>query len=53
MAGVLLVEEAGGQVTDMHGLPWSVASTDILAGAPGVHAAAANILSKIADCGLC
>jgi myo-inositol-1(or 4)-monophosphatase len=30
-AGWLLVEEAGGQVTDMRGEPWSLASNDIAA----------------------
>ncbi|WNV87021.1 inositol monophosphatase [Umezawaea sp. Da 62-37] len=36
-AGVLLVTEAGGVVTDLDGEPWRPGHTDILAGAPGVH----------------
>ena len=35
--GVLLVTEAGGVVTDLHGEPWHPGHTDILAAAPGVH----------------
>lgn len=37
-AGTLLVSEAGGVVTDTHGQPWSFASPDMLATAPGIHA---------------
>ncbi len=44
-AGVLLVEEAGGIVTDLDGKPWDVASESYLAAAPGVHAAALEILT--------
>ncbi len=33
-AGALLVEEAGGVVTDTHGRPWTFASEDFLAAAP-------------------
>lgn len=47
MAGALLVEESGGQVTDIHGRPWSVVSADILAAASGVHAAAVSVLSEV------
>ena len=36
-AGVLLVTEAGGLVTDLRGDPWQPGHTDILAAAPGVH----------------
>ncbi|MFJ6900745.1 inositol monophosphatase family protein [Streptomyces hokutonensis] len=47
VAGALLVAEAGGTVTDIHGEPWSLASRDFLAAAPGVHAAAVKVLSPI------
>lgn len=39
-AGALLVSESGGVVTDLAGTPWTFASPDFLAAAPGVHAAA-------------
>jgi myo-inositol-1(or 4)-monophosphatase len=38
-AGVLLIGEAGGVVTDLHGEPWRPGRSGILAAAPGVHAA--------------
>lgn len=36
-AGVLLVTEAGGTVTDLRGESWRPGHTDIVAAAPGVH----------------
>jgi myo-inositol-1(or 4)-monophosphatase len=48
-AGALLVQEAGGIVSDAHGRPWSFASEDFLAAAPGVHAAAAAALQPASD----
>ncbi len=36
-AGVLLVTEAGGVVTDLRGEPWRPGHADVLAAAPGVH----------------
>ncbi|GAA2545228.1 inositol monophosphatase [Winogradskya consettensis] len=36
-AGVLLITEAGGVVTDLRGEPWRPGHCDIVAGAPGVH----------------
>ncbi len=36
-AGWLLVEEAGGRVTDMHGEPWSLASKDLVASNGPLH----------------
>ena len=48
-AGVLLVSEAGGVVTDTHGQPWSFASPDMLATTPGVHAAAVSCLGAAVD----
>lgn len=47
VSGALLVAEAGGTVTDTHGAPWSLASDDFLAAAPGLHAAAVDVLSPL------
>jgi len=47
LAGALLVEEAGGAITDIHGHPWTLTSEDFLATAPGLSAAAAAVLSAI------
>ncbi|NBH02945.1 inositol monophosphatase, partial [Amycolatopsis sp. SID8362] len=44
-AGVLLVQEAGGTVTDLEGKPWDLTSESYLAAAPGVHAAALEVLT--------
>ncbi|WP_328868760.1 inositol monophosphatase [Streptomyces sp. NBC_00287] len=44
-AGVLLVQEAGGVVTDIEGKPWELATESYLAAAPGVHAAALELLT--------
>ncbi|MEU8631262.1 inositol monophosphatase family protein [Amycolatopsis sp. NPDC048633] len=43
-AGALLAGEAGGVVTDLAGAPWDVNSPDILVAAPGLHAAALEVL---------
>ena len=43
----LLIREAGGMVTDSQGAPWTLASADFLAAAPGVHAAMIAALSPI------
>jgi myo-inositol-1(or 4)-monophosphatase len=43
-AGVLLVTEAGGVVTNLRGTPWRPGDTDILAAAPGVHEELLSIL---------
>lgn len=48
-AGVLLVIESGGVVTDMRGRPWHFGSQNILLAAPGVHAAAVASLSTVAE----
>ncbi|WP_370963761.1 inositol monophosphatase [Amycolatopsis sp. cg9] len=45
-AGVLLVQEAGGVVTDLDGKPWDLTSESYLAAAPGVHAAALAVLTR-------
>jgi myo-inositol-1(or 4)-monophosphatase len=47
VAGALLVAEAGGVVTDTRGRPWTLASDDFLAAAPGIHAASVAILSTL------
>ncbi|MFE3542924.1 inositol monophosphatase family protein [Nocardia sp. NPDC059177] len=44
-AGVLLVQEAGGVVTTLDGTPWELASRSYLASAPGLHAAALDVLT--------
>lgn len=48
LAGALLVEEAGGRISDTHGQPWSLTSSDFLASAPRLHGAAVSVLSTIA-----
>ena len=45
LAGGLLVAEAGGTVTDLHGMPWNLASDHFLAVAPALHPAAVRVLS--------
>jgi myo-inositol-1(or 4)-monophosphatase len=45
--GMLLVAEAGGTVTDIDGQPWRPGSRSFLASAPGVHRAAAEVLSSV------
>jgi myo-inositol-1(or 4)-monophosphatase len=46
-SGVLLVQEAGGVVTDLDGKPWELTTREYLAAAPGVHAAALDVLSRV------
>lgn len=45
LAGALLVEEAGGIITDIHGQPWNLSSEDFVAAAPKLHAAVVATLS--------
>lgn len=47
VAGALLVEEAGGAITDIHGRAWSLASEDFLATAPGLHHATITALAEV------
>ncbi|GAA4609819.1 myo-inositol-1(or 4)-monophosphatase [Actinoplanes octamycinicus] len=47
IAPILIVQEAGGIVTDFDGEPWRIASDGYLAAAPGVHAAALDILRPL------
>ncbi|MFE5923985.1 3'(2'),5'-bisphosphate nucleotidase CysQ, partial [Streptomyces sp. NPDC056468] len=44
--GALLVTEAGGQLSDAQGRPWTPQSESFLAAAPSIHAAAAATLSR-------
>ncbi|MEV6605876.1 inositol monophosphatase [Kutzneria sp. NPDC051319] len=46
-AGVLLVTEAGGVVTNLRGEPWQPGDTDILAAAPGLHGEFLSILRTV------
>lgn len=45
LAGALLVQEAGGSVTDLAGKPWTLISPDFLAATPGIHQAALDVLA--------
>ncbi|WP_435844650.1 inositol monophosphatase family protein [Streptomyces griseoaurantiacus] len=47
VSGALLVTEAGGVVTDIHGDPWTPARRDFLAAAPGVHRAVSAALAPV------
>ncbi|OWQ48672.1 hypothetical protein CDL60_01855 [Roseateles noduli] len=47
-AGALLVSEAGGSVTDLQGRPWTFASEDFLACAPGIRREALAVLGATA-----
>lgn len=46
LPGALLVTEAGGQLSDTEGRPWTTASLSFLASAPGIHAEAVTTLSR-------
>jgi myo-inositol-1(or 4)-monophosphatase len=48
VAGALLVREAGGVVTDWHGAPWTLASPDFAAAAPGLHVTLVQALQQSA-----
>lgn len=45
LAGALLVQEAGGTISDTRGAPWTLASDDFLAAAPDLHAVAVRVLA--------
>ena len=47
LAGALLVAEAGGLVTDIHGAPWTLTSDDFLATTPILQAQAIAALTQI------
>ena len=46
-AGTLLVQEAGGVVTDTAGAPWRPGSSDVVAAAPALHADALDALASV------
>ncbi|WP_433679760.1 inositol monophosphatase family protein [Nocardia sp. CA-119907] len=46
LPGALLVAEAGGQISNAEGRPWTLESDSFLAAAPGVHADAVATLSR-------
>ncbi|TXS45143.1 3'(2'),5'-bisphosphate nucleotidase CysQ [Streptomyces sp. uw30] len=46
LPGALLVAEAGGQISDAEGRPWTPESESFLAAAPGVHTEAVTTLSR-------
>lgn len=46
-AGVLLVQAAGGTVTDLDGKPWTVAAKGVVAGTATKHAAILSTIDKI------
>jgi myo-inositol-1(or 4)-monophosphatase len=48
VSGALLVAEAGGAVSDLHGRPWTLESADFLATAPALHDEAVSVLAAIA-----
>ncbi len=47
LAGALLVQEAGGIVSDLRGKPWTLRSGDFLAAAPHLHSQAVDILAPL------
>ncbi|GGK68297.1 inositol monophosphatase family protein [Nocardia camponoti] len=48
-AGVALVRAAGGVVTDLAGLPWTITSGSVLAAAPGVHDELLDMINAVSD----
>ncbi|MFE0387175.1 inositol monophosphatase family protein [Streptomyces bungoensis] len=46
LPGALLVTEAGGQISDAEGRPWTPQSESLVAAAPGIHAQAVATLSR-------
>ena len=49
IAPLLVVQEAGGVVTHLDGRPWGIAGGGYLAAAPGLHAAALEVLNASDD----
>lgn len=47
IAPVLIAREAGATVTDLDGKPWQIISDGYLAAAPGLHAAALDVLRPV------
>ena len=46
-AGVLIVQEAGGRVTDFDGRPWSPGTRDVVAANPTLHAALLEVIAAV------
>jgi myo-inositol-1(or 4)-monophosphatase len=46
LAGALLVSEAGGSVSDLHGAPWQTGSDALLASAPALATATLAVLAR-------
>lgn len=45
-AGILLISEAGGVISQIDGAPWQPGSPDVLAAAPGLHSAIVQHLGR-------
>lgn len=48
-AGALLVQAAGGVVTDLTGTPWTIDSTSVLAASPGAHDELLSVIAELGD----
>lgn len=48
-AGVLIVEEAGGTVTDFQGHPWTASTRDVIAANPDLHAVLLSAIREVED----
>lgn len=48
-AGALLVQAAGGVVTDLAGAPWTIDSTSVLAASPGAHDELLTVITDLGD----
>lgn len=48
-AGALLVQAAGGVVTDLTGAPWTIDSTSVLAASPGAHDELLGVITELGD----
>ncbi len=48
-AGALLVQAAGGIVTDLSGQPWTIDSQSVLAASPGAHEQLLAVISELGD----
>ncbi|SNT21204.1 inositol monophosphatase family protein [Rhodococcoides kyotonense] len=48
-AGALMVQAAGGTVTDLAGNPWTIDSGSVLAASPGVHEELLKVITSLGD----
>lgn len=48
-AGALLVQAAGGVVTDLTGQPWTIDSQSVLAASPGAHEELLAVITELGD----